>query len=479
MRLTSAKELANAKDTLYASVSEGKCTTATLRKMLPLIIREEGWNLSTMSIFLGVEIIYCDLCGKPSFAKKTISAYHGAYWACEDCAPKFGICKPCGTNVLELDLFNPSHVHADFQLPGTLYFPDLETQIAVYNADIMAGSAKGTKGFFRTLHEMKMIMTAANFTKKASDPCRYFGVELEVEKIPGAPPDLAERTLKSLGANFSMLKHDGSISRHGKNGFEIVTMPGTMAYHLSGTWNDFFENLADFFEEAPSTTGLHVHVGLATILPATLGKMLLFINSQKNREFVCDIARRQLDIANPNGRVYAGVKDDWRASDVIKLKQHRPECPWNPSNHLANNRYTMLANGVIKYDAWGNPIIKSIRPTAVSVRAACKCAPGAYSFGKYEALNLSTKRPTVEFRIFRGIVRQSFLYAALEFVDATVNYCTDASMSKLDYQSFLDWICDGRRKTYRHLFRHLVNLGWIDPPKQSELEVTAAPYGIT
>lgn len=455
-------------------IEAGNYNTPILRKVVATTLQKD-WSMALISDALGVEIIYCDICGEASFAHKTISAYHGAYWACEDCTPLFWPCKPCGTYVLQTDLNNPTHVHASFEIPGQVYFPDQENNIAVYNADVMDGV--GGKGFLRSLDEITSAHTAMSLGKKAT-PLRYFGIELEVEKVPGVPPDIAARTITTLGNKFVMLKHDGSLSRHGKNGFEIVTKPATMQYHKGGIWDAFYEHLADFFEEAPATTGLHVHVGTSTVLPITIGRMLMFINADKNREFVCDISGRQLDVPNPNGRIYAGVKDNWKASDLMRLRQHAADCPWNPRNKAANNRYALDAIGRIKFDPYGNAIIATLTGTQSPVRATCKCQPGLYNLQKYDALNVMTKRATVEFRIFRGVVKQTFLYMALEFADALVDFCADTAMSGLTYQNFVEWIVRGRRKIYPNLYRHLVNLGWIDPPKSyPELETSATPYG--
>jgi len=344
--------------------------------------------------------------------------------------------------------------------------------VEVWNADIMTSTRKA---FLRTDKEhliwkhQKEARHDVLFPAHREISFRYFGIELEVEKLPGGPPDLINRTRKLIG-EFAMVKHDGSLSNHGKDGFEIVTVPATMAYHQSGVWDKFFDLLGYYFINSPSTAGLHVHVGLGTVGKITASKIAVFANSLKNREFMESIAERDLGVANPNGKVYANVKDGWKLSDMFSLRQHTPDCVWNPKNKRTMSHYAVTEKGELKKDKMGHPIIASIKPSQVVVRPVCKCPEGVYNIDKYHAFNPTTKRPTIELRIFRGKVDKNFLYSALEFSDALVDFCNETSPANLDYKTFLNWICrynpSGHATLYPHLSRLLINKSWIDPPKE-------------
>jgi hypothetical protein len=445
-----------------AELEHGQLDTAKLRSLLPTFFKY-GWNNYSFGDVLAIDVLNCSVCGLPCFAAKTISGYNDAYWICELCKDSYSFCKECRTYVLTNDINNPSHDHIN-TFKGVGIMNPGEGEKAVWNADIM--TSKKAMYYLKTPEEQNIAKHRKE--NRQQENFRYFGVELEVEKIVGGPPDILLRVYKQLGENFVLVKHDGSLSDKGKGGFEIVSVPATIKYHKSGVWDGFFNNLSSFFQEQPPTTGLHVHIDLKSVGKLTAGKMLLFVNSAKNREFIERVAQRVLSKENPNGKIYAGVKEDWKVSDVLSKKQHEPNCPWDPMNRSIYNRYTMK-NGKTLTDTKGNPIIANLEGTSLTVRKVCTCMPGVYKLQKYEAFNLMTKRETVELRIFRGIVSQFFLYVALEFADALADFCNDTSPAKLSYRDFLNWMTKfnpcGRGELYPSLSRHLINEGWLDPPK--------------
>jgi hypothetical protein len=445
-----------------ADIERGQLDTVKLRKLLPGWFKY-GWNNYSFGDMFGIDVLNCSICGNPCFAAKTISGYNDAYWICEFCKENYSFCKACNTYILTTDIDNPSHEHVNvYKGLGILNPGDGEK--AVWNADIM--TSKKALYYLKTPEEISIAKHRKE--NRQLKEFRYFGVELEVEKIIGGPPDILLRTYKQLSDSFVLIKHDGSLSDKGKGGFEIVSVPATLKYHKSGVWDGFYNNLGSFFLEHPPTTGLHIHIDLPSVGKLTAGKMLVFVNSAKNREFIERVAQRVLTKENPNGKVYANLKEDWKISDVIGKKQHEPNCPWDTANRQIYNRYTMK-NGKTLTDTKGNPIIASLEGSSLLVRKVCTCMPGVYKFQKYEAFNLMTKRETVELRIFRGIVSKFFLYVALEFADALADFCNETSPAKLSYRDFLNWMTKfnpyGRSELYPSLSRHLINEGWLDPPK--------------
>ncbi len=82
-----------------------------------------------------------------------------------------------------------------------------------------------------------------------------------------------------------------------------------------------------------------------------------------------------------------------------------------------------------------------------------------YSSERYEALNL-LNRNTVELRIFRGNTRTDRILKAVEFADAVVRFCNEASYRSLRYTEFCVW-CRQHRSEYPVLDAYLVEKGYL------------------
>lgn len=127
--------------------------------------------------------------------------------------------------------------------------------------------------------------SAKNKIKPKGKGPLYFGIELEVEsrdKLTDAA------TVLELTKEHSILKEDGSLN----SGFEIVSCPMTLEIHQS-IWNDFFEKRPpDLRSHKTGTCGMHVHVSRDALSQLQLGKMLVFLNSPDNLDFISKIARR-------------------------------------------------------------------------------------------------------------------------------------------------------------------------------------------
>ena len=144
------------------------------------------------------------------------------------------------------------------------------------------------------------VMEDLSLTSTEQDSLRpdtaYYGVELEVEKRSNATSDTAFKIHTSFKyddiGQFALLKSDGSLS----NGFEIVTAPGTLNAHKK-YWDKFFKS--DGIKEVKSwntdTTGMHIHISRTALTQLQIGKILVFINDNKNEEFVNHIAGRNSD----------------------------------------------------------------------------------------------------------------------------------------------------------------------------------------
>ena len=86
---------------------------------------------------------------------------------------------------------------------------------------------------------------------------RYLGVELEVDR-GGEDDDNAYLILEILG-DYAYCKHDGSLN----NGFEIVSHPATLDYHMNEIdWDGAIDKLKylGYVSHDAGTCGIHVHM---------------------------------------------------------------------------------------------------------------------------------------------------------------------------------------------------------------------------
>jgi hypothetical protein len=440
----SKKEHPGLEEYLHA-VCSGTVDTTLLRTWWRIVGKGE------IELQTGLKILQCDRCGLVCFACKSTSVYIEAFQVCDLCLPAYDFCRPCATLILKEEFGNPTHQHENPTNWDLVMLDNEENQlVAPWNQDIM---------------EVRQRNFFAASEEKFCTHRRYFGVELEVEKVKAGPSKLDARVINTINKSFFLVKHDGSLSNKGLGGFEIVTMPATLKFHQAGIWDTFFQYCAPFFEPAPPTASLHIHFGTDSVTEGVLGKFGQFINDPNNTEFLANIAHRELGIANPNGKVYMRLYPNQKAPSILKLKVHFPDCPWHPKNIRTNNRYELLKDKSIKKDGHGHPIIASLKGSDIIVRPTCKCRDGHYLVeDHYSAFNLHTRRPTAELRIFRGVVKRDFLFAALEFTEALIDFCTNMPPAELNYQKFLSWH-EPQRRTYPYLSKLLVVRGWLEPPK--------------
>ena len=143
------------------------------------------------------------------------------------------------------------------------------------------------------------VMNHCSYTQSDKDRPEvnplYLGVELEVERRRDCPYEIGEMTTNDFynkGNQFAIMKSDGSLS----NGFEIVTCPATLNAHREN-WDKFFngEAIKHLKSWNTDTTGMHIHISRNHLYQLEIGKLLVFINDQKNEEFINHIAGRSSD----------------------------------------------------------------------------------------------------------------------------------------------------------------------------------------
>lgn len=327
----------------------------------------------------------------------------------------FGVCAECQQSSTHRTLFEYVPAHGDYiQLDlersravstydtsiiehNTKFSPPPEPIILNYTANVIR--ARPGHGFRCAPGEAKTL------------PVRplWMGVELEVEpKIDQKTGTFAERYYAELTwesiKHFAVMKSDGSL-RNG--GFEIVTVPATLAAHRL-MWKPFFAGPArNLHSWTTGRAGIHVHIARNSLTQTELGKLLVFINDPENLPFIELVAGR--------GSVTYSRMEKKNVSDVRRLDTN--------SQH---------------YDALG--------------------------------ISANTRGQTVELRIFKGNVSEGGFFKNIDFTHAAVSFCKVAGIKQLNGLSFYQWLCKPEnRSTYPYLIQWAIRKKILNLPKRGDI----------
>lgn len=218
-----------------------------------------------------------------------------------------------------------------------------------------------------------------------ADP-RYFGVELEIDEA-GEDTESARKLLMIANRKADNLycKHDGSLD----DGFELVTHPMTLAYHLHEMpWGDLLHKAASlgYTSHQAKTCGLHIHV---------------------NRDaFGATEAAQDACIA----RILYFFEKHWE--ELLKFSRRTQR----------------------QLERWAARYGYKEQPKEILEHAK----KGGHG-GRYTCVNL-TNVDTIEFRMFRGTLKLNTLIATLQLVDriCDVALClTDEELKALSWTTFV------------------------------------------
>lgn len=210
----------------------------------------------------------------------------------------------------------------------------------------------------------------------------YMGFELEVDNGNNSKDFsrwIADEFFTMDGESLLYCKHDSSLDC----GFEIVSHPSTLAYYKS---LNIFERISQknieggyrFKSDQTDTCGLHVHV---------------------SRNFFENDNEQELNIAKI----------------IILLNRFWNGYLANFTRRRGNYRWCELNT------------IRTIIDGENEVAIAKKCTS---TNTRYVALNLENAN-TIEFRIFKGSLNPTTVYASLEFVDRICRYAKRKTLTKV------------------------------------------------
>jgi hypothetical protein len=222
------------------------------------------------------------------------------------------------------------------------------------------------------------------------------GIELEMTSGREDKGHAARDVLNTLGTDYCIIKNDGSLP---SNGFEVVTAPRMMAEHIA-KFTAWTPNPAYRAWDVGSC-GLHVHIDSRAFTALTLGKLLMFYNTEANAKLVRRIAGRHPHV-DAQAHSYAASESQSSVVDPIKALKGK-----NPSRY------------------------RIVNTTNLNNREADRLGVAPSNEGRYN---------TVEIRIFRASLKRERLLAQIEFANAAVFFCRETSYRDLNEDSFLKWL---------------------------------------
>jgi len=117
------------------------------------------------------------------------------------------------------------------------------------------------------------------------------GVELELDTRDSYAEDIAATLISETDfGEFGICKEDGSVS-----GPELVTLPADLAAHRAMPWAEWCRILRPIARgHYGGGNGIHIHYNRRALSALALGKILVFMNSPRNLDFLTIIAQRDV-----------------------------------------------------------------------------------------------------------------------------------------------------------------------------------------
>lgn len=251
------------------------------------------------------------------------------------------------------------------------------------------------------------VPTEHHFLTLGDEQDLFMGVELEVDKL--CSQGLVCKPLAKSYPDIIYFKMDGSLS---SLGLEIITMPATLNYHLASfPWPEIRRAVikAGGSSHNAGTCGLHIHV---------------------NKNFFGDDSDecfRRLCF----GKLAYLFQKFWLEMAVFARRTS------------------------FKYCSRPN-LYNQFMPYYIDKRKAAFYYTDVQPHdGRYQAINL-LKPPTVEFRLWRGTLKLTSLYATLEFTHALCHIAKNVSIMQLGRWRWQDLIDEAMRvRKYKNLPAYL------------------------
>ena len=328
--------------------------------------------------------IYCDNCSALTYEDDIVAVNHNDQFVCESCADHYYYrCDHCD------NLFSDHHIAVNtllVTLCGECYNEHYYTCEGCnevyhqYDGEYINGYI-----YCNSCADEQRACNILSYSHKPNpiffggSRAGYYGLEVEIDD--GDDKQEAARDIIEAGGDHIYLKEDGSLSC---SGFEIVTHPATLDYHVNDfPWDNVCKTALSYGYRShdTDTCGLHIHASRSlfgnttTEQDLTIAKIILLVDRWYDT-YILKFARRDISkmrhwASKPNAEI--GPEDDDRAA-VDKSKK-----------------------------------------TADS---------------RYKAINLQNYK-TVEFRFFKGTLKRDTIIASIQWVDTIIQYCRNTQLKDL------------------------------------------------
>lgn len=328
----------------------------------------------------------CESCGNTIYYDDVILIDGGRLVVCEHCANTYyWQCDDCGEYVSQRRLWHTGNItlcnscaddyHICYECGEAIHIDDVYYINNGYYCEYCATSQR------TYIHDYGYKPDVIFFGGNAG-----FGLEVEIDN--GYNKEEAAEAIQNAGGEHIYLKEDGSLS---SNGFEIVTHPATLDYHMKELpWDDILNMAREYEYEShdTNTCGLHIHASRGlfghdrTLQDLNIAKCIMLIDAYWD-QYIVPFSRR----------------------DYSKLDQwaRKPDAGISTSD----DNYTAIDKAKKTTDK-----------------------------GRYLAVNLRNYN-TVEFRFFRGTLRRDTIIASIQFLDVLINYAKKTELKDIFNKSFL------------------------------------------
>lgn len=216
---------------------------------------------------------------------------------------------------------------------------------------------------------------------------RFFGVELEVDNGGEVDDNAASVMRVGNGNGFEHIycKHDGSL----EEGFEIVTHPMTMDYHLNEMpWKGVLTRLKTlhYLSHQAGTCGLHIHVNRSSL-----------------------------------GETYE-AQEETIARILFFFEKH-----WEELLKFSRRTQNQLSRWAARYGYKDKP------------KEILDHAKNGGNNGRYSCVNLEN-HATIEFRMFRGTLKLNTLIATLQLVNKICDVAYSLSDDEIKDMSWITFV---------------------------------------
>lgn len=374
---------------------------------------------------------YCDICGEWFWQEDSFWDEHREICVCPDCLERYYVrCDDCGELVHEDDVYTDDSGTVICERCIDNYYRCVQCDRLIHenyaHFDDETGDAycdgcwEGYNGVIHDYYYKPSPIFHGTNSKL------YMGIELEVDR-GGEDSYNAQKILDVLNNDDEnvYIKHDGSLDR----GFEIVSHPATLEYHLNETpWKEAMKKLLDmgYRSHDAETCGLHVHMS--------------------RKAFGRDENEQDLNIL----KLIYFFEINWK--QMLKFSR-RTE---SQVNHWAA-RY-----GIYKDDVTSENVINIID----NVKSES-------NYHRYHVVNLQNYH-TIEVRMFRGTLKYTTFVATLQLLQYLYDTVMITDITELEHLNWNTFI-KGIPENYTELKEYLKERG-IDDNNNTADTIDDAAY---